>query len=48
MVVDPELMVAAFIRGTEVDRDLCSDWDWWDDMASPIGELREKYNILPH
>ena len=30
--VDPELMVKAFMRGSQVNRDLCTDWTPWDDM----------------
>lgn len=46
-VVEPELMIEAFVRGTKVTRDLCSDWDWWDDMETSVEELRRRYNIEP-
>jgi tellurite resistance protein len=47
MVVDPALMLAAFARGTHVNRDLCTAWQPWDDFDRQVSELREAYNILP-
>lgn len=47
LVADPGLMLAAFVRGAKVTRDLCTDWRPADDFARPISELRALYNIAP-
>ncbi len=47
MQVDPDLMLKALVRGTQVNRDLTADWDPWDDFEKPVIELRSAYNILP-
>ncbi|HET8938138.1 MAG TPA: hypothetical protein VFN67_32065 [Polyangiales bacterium] len=46
-VADPELMMAAFVRGTQVDRDMCVDWIPQQDFARTLPELRAAYNIQP-
>ncbi len=46
-VVDPELLLAAFARGCQVNRDLCVGWQPWDDFDRPVDELRRAYNIVP-
>jgi tellurite resistance protein len=46
LVADPDLMLQAFVRGTRVNRDLCTDWDPTQDLERPVEELRHKYNIL--
>lgn len=47
LVVDPDLMLAAFVRGTQVSRDLCTTWQPWDDFDRPVDELRLAYHIVP-
>ena len=47
MQVDPDLMVKALLRGTQVNRDLTANWDPWDDFEKPVTELRRAYHILP-
>ncbi len=47
LVMDPDLLLAAFVRGTFVTRDVCVDWQPWDDFDRPIEELRTELNILP-
>lgn len=47
LVADPKLMLEAFVRGTQVNRDLCVDWNPWDDFHRPVAELRRELNIQP-
>lgn len=46
-VIEPELWVKAFRRGTRTKLDLSVDWQPWDDFARPITELRTAYGIEP-
>ena len=46
-VADPELMMTAFVRGTQVNRDMCVDWIPQRDFARTLPELRAAYNIQP-
>ena len=46
-VIDPELWIKAFVRGTRTNRDLASSWQPWDDFARPVAELRREYGIEP-
>ena len=46
-VAKPELMMAAFARGTQVNRDMCVDWIPQHDFARSLTELRAAYNIQP-
>ncbi|HKP61948.1 MAG TPA: hypothetical protein VJV78_34690 [Polyangiales bacterium] len=46
-VADPDLMLRAFIRGCNVNRDMCTDWDPAQDLQRSVDELRLAYNILP-
>lgn len=46
-VADPELMMSAFVRGTQVNRDMCVDWIPQQDFGRTLTELRAAYNILP-
>jgi hypothetical protein len=41
----PEKIVRAIQRGTHLNKDLTRDWDWWQDVALPIDEVRRKYGI---
>ena len=42
-----ERMFAALERGSHVTKDLTDRWDYWADIASPLDEVRQRYNILP-
>ena len=44
-VAKPELMMAAFARGTQVNRDMCVDWIPQQDFDRTLSELRLAYNI---
>ena len=44
--VDPKKMVDAYLRGKKVNRDLCVDWQPWDDFSAPVVELRDRYGIV--
>jgi tellurite resistance protein len=46
-VAAPELMMAAFVRGTQVNRDMCVDWIPQHDFDRTLTELRAAYNINP-
>jgi ubiquinone biosynthesis protein Coq4 len=46
-VIDPDLWIKAFVRGTRTNRDLASSWQPWDDFHRPVTELRVAYNIEP-
>lgn len=46
-VADPELMMAAFVRGTQVNRDMCVDWTPQQDFERTLEDLRAAYNIQP-
>jgi hypothetical protein len=46
-VIDPELWIRAFVRGTRTTRDLATSWQPWDDFARPIVELRREFGIEP-
>jgi hypothetical protein len=46
-VAVPELMMAAFVRGTQVNRNMCVDWIPQHDFARTLTELRAAYNIQP-
>lgn len=46
-VAVPELMMTAFVRGTQVKRDMCVDWVPQRDFDRTLNELREAYNIQP-
>jgi hypothetical protein len=46
-VADPELLLSAFVRGTQVNRDMCVDWVPQRDFDRTLTELRASYNIQP-
>jgi tellurite resistance protein len=46
-VAAPELMMAAFVRGTQVNRDMCVDWIPQHDFDRQLSDLRTTYNIQP-
>jgi hypothetical protein len=39
-------VLAAIVRGAQVNLDLTAPWDYWADLAKPIDEVRRKYNIV--
>lgn len=41
-----DLMVQALERGTHVNTDLTSEWDFWPDLGQPVDKVREKFNIV--
>ncbi len=47
LTIDPPLLLDAFLRGKRVNRDLCTDWEPWDDFGRPTEELRRAYSIGP-
>lgn len=46
-VIEPELWIKAFVRGTKTNRDLSVTWQPWDDFDRPVAELRAAYGIEP-
>jgi tellurite resistance protein len=46
-VIDPDLWLKAFVRGTRANRDLAVSWQPWDDFNRPVTELRLAYGIEP-
>jgi tellurite resistance protein len=46
-VIDPDLWIKAFVRGTKTTIDLCTTWQPWDDFHRPVTELRVEYGIEP-
>lgn len=42
---DPEIVLAALRRGMAMNRDLSASWDYWDDLARPLGEVRARYGV---
>jgi len=46
-VIDPDLWIKAFVRGTRTNVDLAASWQSWDDFHRPATELRLAYNIEP-
>src|SRR5262245_9577353 len=47
LVADPDLMLRAFVRGSKVKRDLCTEWDPTLDFHRSLDDLRREYNIEP-
>ena len=41
-----DLMFQALERGTHVNTDLTSDWDFWPDLEQPVAQVRQKFNII--
>jgi len=46
-VIDPDLWIKAFVRGTRTKLDLAVDWQPWDVFDRPVTELRVAYGIEP-
>lgn len=45
--VKPDLILAAFERGSRVNRDLMATWDPRDDFERPVESLRQEFGITP-
>jgi hypothetical protein len=46
-MVDPELLIRAAVRGSQVKGDVIRDWDPRDHWERPLDELRRELNIVP-
>jgi tellurite resistance protein len=46
-VIDPDLWLEAFARGTRTNLDLAVEWQPWGDFDRPVTELRGAYGIEP-
>jgi len=44
---EPDLVLEAVRRGMAMNRDLSVGWDYWDDLARPLAEVRERYGVPP-
>jgi hypothetical protein len=42
---DPERMIRAFVRGTEIERDMWTDFRPWDHFAKPLETLRAELGL---
>ncbi|MCH9685982.1 MAG: hypothetical protein K0V04_31395 [Deltaproteobacteria bacterium] len=45
--LDPDAFMRALVRGSNMTEDLFDGWDYWDVVAEPLSELRERYGIAP-
>jgi hypothetical protein len=45
--IDPRSYLAHHARGARVTCDLSRDWSFRDDLATPVHELRTRFNVLP-
>jgi hypothetical protein len=45
MHFDPELFSKGLALGSKINIDLIHDWNFWDDIKTPISELRQRFNI---
>jgi hypothetical protein len=43
--INPERVFAAFHRGSQMNCNLCHEWDLWADFDSDITKLRTQYGI---
>lgn len=46
-VIEPRSYMAHHARGAKVNCDLSVDWRFQDDFATPLVELRRRFNVLP-
>jgi hypothetical protein len=44
---DPEKVLRAMKRGSQINTDLTDHWNYWEVMNLPIDEVRGRYNIVP-
>ena len=45
MNFDPEMVSKGLAMGAEMHCDLLSDWNFWDDIETPLLELRQRFGI---
>ena len=45
MNFDPLLFSKGLAVGSKINTDLIHDWDFWDDIETPLSELRKRFNI---
>ena len=45
MNFDPDLFSEALAIGAKINTDIIHDWNYWDDIKTPISELRQRFNI---
>ena len=45
MNFDPELFSRGLAVGSNINTDLIHDWNFWDDIETPISTLRKRFNI---
>ena len=45
MKFDPELFSKGLAIGAKINTDLIHDWNFWDDIETPVDNLRRRFNI---
>ncbi|MCB9753788.1 MAG: TerB family tellurite resistance protein [Myxococcales bacterium] len=45
--MNPAALLRAIRRGAAMNQDLNEGWDYWDDVAKPIEDVRKRLNIPP-
>ena len=45
MNFDPELFSKGLALGAKISTDLIHDWNFWDDIETPLSVLRQRFNI---
>ena len=46
MNFDPELFSRGLAVGSPINTDLIHDWNFWDDINTPLDLLRQRFNIV--
>lgn len=46
MNFDPELFSKGLAVGSKINTDLIHNWNFWDDINTPLSDLRKRFNIL--
>lgn len=46
MNFDPDLFSRGLAVGSKINTDLIRDWDFWDDIKTPISILRQRFGIV--
>ena len=44
---DPEKLIAAFVRGCQINRDMWRDFDPWDYFDRPVRDIRRDFGVPP-
>jgi hypothetical protein len=47
MQANPEKLLAAFVRGCQVNRDMWRDFNPWEHFSKQVEDLRRQFNVLP-